>query len=79
MTISRAPLCLAAALLASVSGNAIAQIEQSALPVADAAADDQEIIVTARRTSERLQDVPVAVTAVSGDALERRQSANRRC
>lgn len=35
-----------------------------------------EIIVTARRVSERLQDVPVAVTAVSGEVLERRLSAN---
>lgn len=30
----------------------------------------EEIIVTARRTSERLQDVPVAVTAVSAQDLE---------
>lgn len=31
-----------------------------------------EIIVTARRTSERLQDVPVAITALSGEALASR-------
>ena len=30
-----------------------------------------EVIVTAQRRSERLQDVPVAVTAVSGDDLKR--------
>ena len=30
-----------------------------------------EIIVTARRTDERLQDVPVAVTAFDSQALER--------
>jgi iron complex outermembrane receptor protein len=32
---------------------------------------DQDIIVTARRRAESLQDVPVAVTAYSGEALER--------
>ncbi len=30
-----------------------------------------EIVVTARRREERLQDVPIAVTAVGGDQLER--------
>lgn len=30
---------------------------------------DRDIVVTARRRAERLQDVPVAVTAVSGNAL----------
>ncbi len=31
--------------------------------------DNAEILVTARRREERLQDVPVAITAVSGNAL----------
>jgi outer membrane receptor protein involved in Fe transport len=30
----------------------------------------QDVVVTAQKRSERLQDVPVAVTAVSGEALE---------
>lgn len=41
---------------------------------ADAAEDSSEgngIIVTARRREERLQDVPLSVTAVTGEALER--------
>jgi outer membrane receptor protein involved in Fe transport len=32
-----------------------------------------EIVVTAQRTSERLQDVPIAVSAFSSEALERQQ------
>jgi len=39
-------------------------------PVAEAGGDD--IIVTARRREERLQDVPIAVTAVSAAALDSR-------
>jgi len=45
---------------------------------ADAAADTGqsdglgEILVTARRVTENLQDVPVAVTALSGDALKQK-------
>lgn len=33
----------------------------------------EEIVVTARRVEERLQDTPIAITALSGDALEDRQ------
>lgn len=32
---------------------------------------EQEILVTAQRRSQRLQDVPIAVSVVSGDALEK--------
>ena len=32
-----------------------------------------EIVVTARRREERLQDVPIAVTAISGDAIKQQQ------
>ena len=35
------------------------------------ATQDTDIIVTARRRAESLQDVPIAVTAYSGEALER--------
>ncbi|MBY0283142.1 MAG: TonB-dependent receptor plug domain-containing protein, partial [Sphingomonas sp.] len=51
---------------------------------ADAAAPKQatdpdappEVVVTAQKRSERLQDVPVAVTVVSGDALNSLSRAN---
>jgi iron complex outermembrane receptor protein len=35
------------------------------------ATQDTELVVTARRRAESLQDVPIAVTAYSGEALER--------
>lgn len=34
---------------------------------------DEEIVVTARKREERLQDVPISVTALSGDTLENQQ------
>ena len=34
--------------------------------------DDAEVVVTARRREETLQNVPVAMTAVGGDSIERR-------
>lgn len=40
---------------------------------ADASSTLEEIVVTAQKRTERLQDVPVAVTAISGDVLSERQ------
>jgi iron complex outermembrane receptor protein len=48
----------------STTGNAAKVTPPGPVPVGDA-----EIVVTARRRAERLQDVPVAITAVSGDTL----------
>ena len=39
---------------------------------APAAAQDQEIVVTARKRQETLKDVPVAATAITGDLIEKR-------
>jgi iron complex outermembrane receptor protein len=36
----------------------------------------QDIVVTAQRTTERLQDVPIAVSAFTAEALERQQIVN---
>jgi iron complex outermembrane receptor protein len=44
----------------------------AASPAPAAAAPAEDVVVTARRTSERLQDVPVAVTAFGGQALAAR-------
>ena len=55
---------------------AMAQDAPPVAPAPDAAGEAssgglQDIVVTARRTSESLQKVPVAVTAISGDFLDR--------
>ena len=71
-------LLLAGAALIAVSPAHAQQTEQAAADANAAAAAAQEaepaadtdIIVTARRRTEILQDVPIAVTAYSGEALE---------
>ena len=45
---------------------------QNASPAASNVAEG-DIIVTARKREERLQDVPISITALSGDALARKQ------
>ena len=58
------------AAIALIAGSAFAQT--AAPVVAEVAAEDSlEIIVTAQKRSERLQDVPLAVSVVSGDTLAR--------
>ena len=46
--------------------------QSAAEAVAQTASVEGEILVTARRTTERLQDVPVAVTAFGGESLAAR-------
>jgi iron complex outermembrane receptor protein len=60
-------------LTASASCLSFAQAYAQTKPAAEAAASDnalEAIVVTAQRRSENLQDVPVAITSVSGKALE---------
>jgi iron complex outermembrane receptor protein len=57
---------VAAALILSVVGRAPAARAQSADTSGDAL---QEITVTARKVSERLQDVPIAITAFTADSI----------
>jgi iron complex outermembrane receptor protein len=75
MTIART---LSAVLALSASPLAAAYAQSAAAPAAApaAAADDtaklDDIVVTARKRTERLQDVPVAISALSGDTLRQR-------
>jgi iron complex outermembrane receptor protein len=49
-----------------------APVDESAATDVDVdSTQEEDILVTARRRTENLQDVPIAVTAYSGDALER--------
>ena len=53
--------------------NAVQPGDAQQTPVRAAESDNQDIVVTARQREERLQDVPIAVTAVSGDFLKDQQ------
>jgi len=48
------------------------QVAPAPAGAAPAAAQEQEIVVTARKREERLKDIPVAATAISGEVIERR-------
>ena len=61
---------VATAVFAAAPAQAQAVAEETA--EAAPAADDDVIIVTARRREERLVDVPVAVSAISGEELAQR-------
>src|SRR4051812_20809710 len=52
-----------------------AQAQAAAAPDAGGS-QEGDIVVTAQRQSERLQDVPIAVSAFTGAALERQQIVN---
>ena len=48
-------------------------LAQDALQDGAPAADSSDIIVTARRTEERLQDVPISISAFGEEQLRQRQ------
>src|SRR5258708_3270955 len=51
--------------------------DAQSVPAPDAGATQEgDIVVTAQRQSERLQDVPIAVSAFTAAALERQQIVN---
>ena len=67
-------LYLGVAAAALFAGPAYAQTTAAAAPVAETQAADEstgDIVVTARRREESLLDVPIAVTAVTADRLEK--------
>ncbi|HYI41225.1 MAG TPA: TonB-dependent receptor [Allosphingosinicella sp.] len=79
-TLTALRLGAAVAALAAIPAPLCAQTDEEAAAAANAALDesatagpveDPDIVVTARRRAENLQDVPIAVTAYSGEALER--------
>ena len=77
-SIALAALTLAQPALAQDATNAEPPVSDEAAPPADAqttneaaTASDTDIVVTARRRNEILLDVPIAVTAYSGEQLER--------
>lgn len=47
-------------------------------PAADTVATDADIVVTARNREEKLQDVPLAITSISSEALENANVRNLR-
>ena len=57
------------ALCAGVSSLAIGDVACAQAKVPGSGAEVEEVVVTARRRAESLQDVPLAVTAISGEAL----------
>lgn len=64
---------------AFVAVPAVAQSSESdAAATAPEATDAGEIVVTAQKRSERLQDVPLAVTAITGEAMAARQIGDTR-
>ncbi|PKQ01090.1 MAG: TonB-dependent receptor [Alphaproteobacteria bacterium HGW-Alphaproteobacteria-13] len=58
------------------SGEYATGADNSASSSAVLPSDDTEIVVTSRRREERAQDVPIALTAVSGDTLDRVGATN---
>ncbi|WP_421990179.1 TonB-dependent receptor [Qipengyuania sp.] len=67
-----ASLLCGAATTAFIAAPAQAQSDDDPIAEAAPADDDNIIIVTARRREERLLDVPVAVSALSGEELSQR-------
>lgn len=65
-------------LLAGVCAGAIAfpAYAQTTAPADEKAPDSTEIVVTAQRTNQKLQDVPIAVSAFNSEALEKQQIKN---
>ncbi|WP_293972368.1 TonB-dependent receptor [Sphingomonas sp.] len=65
------------AFLAAALSGTLASAAAAADPVADAAVaadagNSPEVVVTARRRAENIQDVPISVQAISGETLQRK-------
>jgi iron complex outermembrane receptor protein len=71
-------LCIALSLSSVVAYGTAAAADADTAPSASAVADSgiQEVVVTARRYSENLQNVPIAVTALSAATLQTQDVTN---
>lgn len=66
-------------MLTGASVPALAQEAPAAPAPAETVADDgTDIVVTAQKRSERLQDVPIAVSALGGDSLDKQRVTQAR-
>jgi len=65
-----------AVLMVCLAGDAMAQPAASPATGSGALVELEDVIVTARRREERLQDVPISVLAATGDQLEQRGVRN---
>lgn len=71
---ARIGLLAAAAVVSTMTSAASAQEEASDASTGDVSETD--IVVTARKSSERIQDIPVSVTAMTADALRDRGASD---
>jgi iron complex outermembrane receptor protein len=71
-------VALAAALLSTTAAPALAQTTAAAPAPAAEDTSAGEIVVTAQRRAERLQDTPIAITALATDTLVERQIEDTR-
>jgi outer membrane receptor protein involved in Fe transport len=69
-------LAATAVALVSVAAASVPAYAQSTPQADDSADDSGEIIVTAQRQAQTLQEVPIAVSAFSAEALEKQQIEN---
>lgn len=69
ITASAVALFALPAAMAHAEGAAAGAEASAGVPVGNV----EEVVVTARKREERLQDIPIAVTAVTADTLERQQ------
>ncbi len=71
MSIMFAKLALRTSVIALAAVPSIAFAQESAVDETGAALDSTDIVVTAQRRKERVQDIPVAISAFGGDQIER--------
>src|SRR4030081_208792 len=57
--------------LATLAAGALGLSDAKAHSVADPADQITEIVVTAQKREQRIQDIPISVTAISGDEIDR--------